>query len=208
MIRILFLSLNGYGNPLSFKDVVDDDIEQVEKSMKNTNPTFEFRPGDKKLIKSIVDYVKIIVDGNGKCKGLSHFSIEHNVPAEKQPELKSMKKIDDKETRTHFFLRKLMAVADQNANRNKHGYRHNDPELRMYAAYLRMITGPLAYETIQQNLECALPSLVSVNRYINASGCHITEGILRTEELRLYLTERLLQPIVVLSEDATRAWIL
>lgn len=74
----------------------------------------------------------------------------------------------------------------------------------MYANYLRMITGPLAYETIQRNLECALPSLVSVNRYIKTSGCHISENILRTEELRLYLTERSLPLIVVLSEDATR----
>lgn len=134
MIRTSFLSLNGYGNPLSFKDVVDDDIGQIEKSMKRKNPTFEFRPGDKKLIKSIVEYVKNIVDGNGKCKGLSHFNNEDNVPAAKQPELQAIKKFGEYETRTHFFLRKLMAVADQNANRNKHGYRHNDPELRMYAA--------------------------------------------------------------------------
>lgn len=97
-----------------------------------------------------------------------------------------------------------MATADRNANRNKHGYRYNDPKLNMYATYLRMIAGPLAYETIQKNLECALPALVSVNRYINASGYRMNEGILRTEELQLYLTERSLQPTVVLSEDATR----
>lgn len=184
--------------------MADDDIEQIEKSMRTTNPTFVFRPGDKKLIKSVVDDVKNIVDGNGKLKGLSHFNADSDLLAETQSELKVIKKNDEYETRTHFFLRKLITVADQNANRNKHGYRYNDPELKMYATYLRMITGPLAYETIQRNLECALPSLVSVNRYIKASGCHITEGILRTEELRLYLAERCVPPVVVLSEDATR----
>lgn len=203
-MNFLSYSLNGYGNALSFKDVGHEDIEQVEISMKRTNPTFKFRPGDKKLIKSVADHVKNIVDGNGKCKGLSYFKDQYDVPTKTQAEQNTTKEFGQHQTKTHFFLRKLMTIADQNANRNKHGYRYNDPELKMYASYLRMITGPLAYDTIQRNLECALPSLVSVNRYINASGCFMNEGILRTEELRLYLSERLLQPVVVLSEDATR----
>lgn len=201
---ILYYSSNGYGNPLSFKEVEDDDVEQVEHSMKTTNPSFKFRPGDRKLIKSVVDHVKHIVDGNGKCKGLAYFNDQNNQTTKISTEEKVIKKFGEHQSRTHFFLSKLLATADQNANRNKHGYRFNDPELNMYAAYLRMISGPLAYETIQRNLECALPSLVSINRYINASNCRLNEGILRTEELRLFLTERSLQPIVILSEDATR----
>lgn len=184
---------------MSFKDVEDDDIEQVEIAMQKINPAFKFRPGDKKLIKSTAEHVKNIVDGNGKFTGLSYFNDRNNPPA-KSP----VKKISEHQSRTHYFLSKLMATADRNANRNKHGYRYNDPKLNMYATYLRMIAGPLAYETIQKNLECALPALVSVNRYINASGYRMNEGILRTEELQLYLTERSLQPTVVLSEDATR----
>lgn len=194
----------GCGNPLSFKDVGDGDIVDAENSMKIANPTFTLRPGDIKLIKSAVEHVKNIVDGDGKFKGLSYFCDQNNLPTNTKAEETIEKKCGEHPTKTHFFLNKLMTIADQNANRNKHGYRYNDPELKKYAAYLRMITGPLAYETIQRNLECALPSLVTVNRYITASGCHMNEGILRTEELGLYLAERSLPPAVVLSEDATR----
>lgn len=67
-----------------------------------------------------------------------------------------------------------------------------------------MIVGALAYETLQKNLECCLPSLPSTNRYVQSSGCHVTEGIVRHEELAIYLNERSLEPFVCLSEDATR----
>lgn len=67
-----------------------------------------------------------------------------------------------------------------------------------------MIARPLAYETLQRNLEAALPSLPSTNRYIRASNCNISEGILRCEELRIYLSDRKLPMTVSLSEDATR----
>lgn len=62
----------------------------------------------------------------------------------------------------------------------------------------------MAYETIYKNLEGALPSLPSANRYIRASNCRMTEGILRCEELSVYLKQRKQPPIVSLSEDATR----
>lgn len=67
-----------------------------------------------------------------------------------------------------------------------------------------MISGPLAYKTLQSNLEGALPSLPSVNRYIHSSHYHIIEGILRAQELRNYLDERGLPKVVCISEDATR----
>lgn len=67
-----------------------------------------------------------------------------------------------------------------------------------------MLCGPLAYNTIHRNLEGALPSLVSTNRYIKSSNCDAIEGVLRCEELLKYLTERNLPLCVCLSEDATR----
>lgn len=66
---------------MSFKDVEDDDIEQVEIAMQKINPAFKFRPGDKKLIKSTAEHVKNIVDGNGKFTGLSYFNDRNNPPA-------------------------------------------------------------------------------------------------------------------------------
>lgn len=67
-----------------------------------------------------------------------------------------------------------------------------------------MICGPLGYNILQRNLEGALPSLVSTNRYINASKFYVAEGTLRSVELLKYLEDRNLPLSVCLSEDATR----
>lgn len=107
------------------------------------------------------------------------------------------------ESQTHHLLRRLLSAADRNVKREKGGYRY-DVDVKLYAAYLRMLIGPMAYETLQKNLEYSLPSLSSTNRYISSSGCHISEGIFRGEELALYLSERNLDPVVCISEDATR----
>lgn len=67
-----------------------------------------------------------------------------------------------------------------------------------------MIAGPLAYDTIQKNLQSALPSLSSTNRYIRKINSRLIEGILRCNELQLFLEERKLPKVISLSEDATR----
>lgn len=76
--------------------------------------------------------------------------------------------------------------------------------MKLFAPYPRMIVGPLAFETIHRNLEGAIPSLPSTNRYIRASNCSVTEGILRCNELKIYLDQRKLPFVVSHSEDATR----
>lgn len=58
--------------------------------------------------------------------------------------------------------------------------------------------------TLQQNLTCALPSLPSVRRYIHKTNSHVTEGVLRCDELSQYLDERKLERVITLSEDAMR----
>lgn len=105
--------------------------------------------------------------------------------------------------RTYFFLQKLKTTADQNSTRERGGYRF-DEETKKFATYLRMISGKLAYNTLQKNLKCALPSLPSINRYIYSSNCKIFEGIPRIDELFVYLTSRNLPLAVAISEDATR----
>lgn len=106
-------------------------------------------------------------------------------------------------TQTHYFLNRLLATADQNVCRSEGGYRYDD-DIKNFAAYFRMLAGPLAYNTIQRNLVCALPSLSTTNRYIYSSNKTITEGVLRCEELLNYLNDRKLPMWVALSEDATR----
>lgn len=103
---------------MSFKDVNEVDIENVEKYIKNdalqsaidkleqsvegefesvsfclqdqiieifgeihaSNPSkFKFERGDKIRIRNIVAYVKDVVDGDGKLKGLCHFEMKRKI---------------------------------------------------------------------------------------------------------------------------------
>lgn len=161
---------------------------------------FEFRRGDKVLIKESAANVKKAVD----TRGLKYF-----VAVERDEEMDTLVKkmqstsIDPPKNPSQHFLRKLIATADRNSNRNEHGYRY-EPHEKLFASYIRMITGPLAYKTIQKNLEAALPSLSSTNRYIRKFNCHITEAVLRCDELKVYLEERNLPLVVSLLEDGTR----
>lgn len=106
-------------------------------------------------------------------------------------------------TRAHYFLNRLLETANKNAFRSENGYRY-DQDIKNFAVYFRMLAGPLAYNTIQRNLTAALPSLSTTNRSIQQSNENITEGVLRCEELLIYLQERNLPLFVALSEDATR----
>lgn len=101
------------------------------------------------------------------------------------------------------FLTRMTSGFKQNISRSAPGYRHSD-ELKFYAAYIRMLSGKLAYETLKANAQRSLPSLPTVDRFIAKVQSNVFEGLLRTEELSQYLTALKLPKIVALSEDATR----
>lgn len=67
-----------------------------------------------------------------------------------------------------------------------------------------MLSGTLAYETLNANLPLSLPSVSTVHRFISDSGPRVIEGEIRTCELLKYLKNRNLPLQVSLSEDATR----
>lgn len=160
----------------------------------NCPSRFKFSPGDKKLINIIIDHLK-----------LSNTNDEKNgtkpIKSEKIPNSKVLS--SDTAQRTTYFINKLRSNAETNFDTSKNGYRY-DSETKMYASYLRMICGPLGYNTIQRNLEGAIPSLVSTNRYINETRFYVAEGALRCQELLQYLKERNLPLAICLGEDATR----
>lgn len=83
---------------------------------------------------------------------------------------------------TQNVLEKLLSTVKHNASRPRSGWRYDD-DIQNWAAYLRMRAGPLAYNDLQRNLEGALPSLSTTNRYIKRSNTSIVEGILRSHEL-------------------------
>lgn len=160
-----------------------------------TPSRFKFLPGDKKVIKIIINHLAL-------CNAKDDAKITNPDKSVKiSNEIQSSSNASAQ--RTMFFINKLRENAETNLKTTKEGYRY-DSETQLYASYLRMICGPLGYNTLQRNLEGALPSLVSTNRYINTSEFFVVEGILRCEELLKYLKERNLPLAVGMSEDATR----
>ena len=207
-----------------FQHINDDDIDAIEKSVRENDfirikltqemvnmlgediPQnlfeFRFRRGDRILIKELASRVKNRI----AIEGLKHF-VSTECERELNTITNNIKTISINQQNdvhpTQHLLKKLIATAERNHNRNKHGFRYDRHEM-LFASYVRMVTGPLAYETIQKNLEGAMPSLPSTNRYIRKFNCHIIEGILRCDELKVYLEERNLPLVVSLSEDGTR----
>lgn len=106
-------------------------------------------------------------------------------------------------SKTHTLLSKLLAAAEKNSLRPKPGYRY-EYDIQLLATALRILAGPYCYETLQKNLEMALPSLTTINRYIRDSSGDVVDGKLRSEELFHFLNERNLPLIVSVSEDSTR----
>lgn len=104
---------------------------------------------------------------------------------------------------SQHLLSTMLASAKNNELRPKHGYRYCT-SLKRYATYNRMLCGKKGYNSLQLNLPGCFPSLGTTNRIILTSNNKITEGVLRVDELKLYLESKN-QPLwVALSEDATR----
>lgn len=101
------------------------------------------------------------------------------------------------------MLQRFISLADTNSTRKKQGYRF-DILIKMFSAYIKMVAGLLAYETLHANFPLSLPSVSTVNRFLADNGPQIVEGEMRTDELLRYLQSRNLPLEISLSEDATR----
>lgn len=169
------------------------------------NPSqFEFSPGDRLQIASISAHVKKVTSAQPNYFKRSDDTVA--VDSEEISEKMSCLSVNDEYQKSldrPHLLNKLIEAADRNGTRKKGGYRFKYAE-KSFATYLRMLSGPLAYETMQKNIPTALPSLSSTNRYIRKMNSPIIEGILRCNELQLFLEQRQLPKIVSISEDATR----
>lgn len=101
------------------------------------------------------------------------------------------------------FLSMMVDCYDKNVKKQINGFRYSN-EMQLYSAYMRMIGGKLNYETFKANSKRAVPSVRSVDRYIEKTKSHFVEGELRLKDLEKYLHDQGLPKIVSLSEDATR----
>lgn len=128
-----FFSLCGYGNALSFKNVVDDDIEYVEKHVREKlsresklklkeimKPifgseinadlsNFELRRGDAVLVKELALHVELTCIEHGP----KYFTLDITKNEAKSSDLS--------ETKAYFFLNKLLLAVERNAKRKKEG---------------------------------------------------------------------------------------
>ncbi|KAG4072027.1 hypothetical protein HA402_008468 [Bradysia odoriphaga] len=101
------------------------------------------------------------------------------------------------------MLQIFMKSAQRHSNRNKHGYRHDDTT-KMFAGFLKMVGGLLAYETLHANFPLSLPSVSTVNRFLTDNGPRVIEGEMRVDELLEYLQSRNMPLRISISEDGTR----
>lgn len=186
--------------------------------------SFKFLPGERKLILQISGHVNAVINTSA---GYTHFdlnekqSVRWPAPCSVGVYFKDNIEVISKtnvaitghkefnKSRTHTVLNLLSRMADANFHRDKEGYRY-DHTIKSFAAYIRMLAGCTAYITLQKNLELALPSLPTLNRFIRNQSInhyhhHISEGVVRSDELLQHLNDRKLPLIVSLSEDATRS---
>lgn len=179
-------------------------FDEVFYDLSNPN-SFKFLIGDRLLIIGLANYVRKIVHSD-PIGGFKYFSPQANITSNTKASIANECDLTSDvqgDLHAQYFLNKLVSTTNQNMIREKGGYRY-DKELQSIAMVLRMLSGPLAYDTLQKNLSCALPALPSVNRYIHKTNCRVNEGVMRCEELLQYLEERNVEKVVALSEDATR----
>lgn len=174
---------------------------------------FRFDDKERCQIKELVQNVKTIVDS----VGAQHYLYDENAAKKVKnsapvgcffkevinTKVDASTQSENHQSQTHYFLNKLLETANQNATRKKEGYRYSC-DMQQWATYFRILAGPMAYETLQRNLEIALPAISSTNRYIRKTSERMVEGELRTQQLLNYLNERNLPLVVSLSEDGTR----
>lgn len=97
----------------------------------------------------------------------------------------------------------MTSCFNQSISRSAAGFRYTE-DLKLYCAYIRMLSGKLAYETFKANARHAVPSIISIDRYIAKVRSTVVEGVLRIDALLEYLTALQLPKRVALSEYATR----
>lgn len=212
-----------FDKALVFKSLTEKDIIAIEKNIReryeniSSNDVsklgahascpslFKFSTDEIELIKNLVHYVKGIVDIPKANYGLKYFKTGENHDIKENADLNHIEIPANSvaPSDTHKLLYTFLNTANENLLRDKNGHRF-DEMTRSFAAYLRILSGPMCYETLHRNLELALPSLSTLNRYIRNASESVVEGHFRAIELRDYLLKRDLPLIVSLSEDATR----
>lgn len=109
----------------------------------------------------------------------------------------------EREMENNAFFNEMLASFNRNFNRAPQGFRYNE-NMKLFCAYIRLLSGKLGFETFKANTMYSVPSLRSTDRYIKKVKSNAIEGKVRADELYHYLSNQNLPLVVTLSEDATR----
>lgn len=101
------------------------------------------------------------------------------------------------------LLKTLQDVSLKNSTCSNNQNRYDDAT-KKFAVYLFYIGGRLLYETLQSNLKNSLPSISTLNRFVNAKNDALQEGEFDFKCLLKFLVDRGLPKMVWVSEDGTR----
>lgn len=85
------------------------------------------------------------------------------------------------------LLNMLIRSQKNNEGKDSGGVRY-ETSLRLFAMYLYMTGGKIAYETLSANL--SIPKFRSVQRYISEDFNKIIEGSIRIKELKQFLISK------------------
>lgn len=190
----------------------DENVAQYFGLFKAQPNQFKFQDREKNLIIHLRNHIDFMLDPDNLLKEISGLhlttssdkktSYGSNERCLNDEEFEDIMPEEIPETQTHIILKTFLETANSNALTKRGGYRYSESTKR-FATYFRILAGPKAYLAVQKNMEIAMPSLTSVNRYIHKTRSRVTEGILRDTELLLYLQERNLPLVVALAEDST-----
>lgn len=125
---------------LNSKKNIDGHVETMEfyfGPYAHIPKEFKFRIGDKKLINRMITHVNEMIN-NGNIDSLKSNQKESAHDKNSSSEKKQQMSFDA--AQTYYFLRQLNEAADQNANRERGGYRYSD-EIKQFATYIRIIAG-------------------------------------------------------------------
>lgn len=193
------LVFTGFDRKLCLQNINNDDIADIENfiyenrmgidlqgTIYRDQQIFKLAPGHKTFLLLMSEKIKERQNHQQQQKvyvAKEKLGDDHIIPADLPAVLKDI---------FETFIR--------NKDRHKNFKRYSDT-IKYFFLYIYLIGGRLCYETLSQNLP--IPTIGSINRYLQIEKPEIVEGKLRVEELNNYLEQLGVEKTVWLSEDAT-----
>ncbi|CAG9768534.1 unnamed protein product [Ceutorhynchus assimilis] len=118
-------------------------------------------------------------------------------------EIETVQNTDNSVSELPRLLKTLQDLSLKNSTCSNNRNRYDDAT-KKFAVYLFYIGGRLLYETLKANLENSLPSISTLNRFLDTRNEPLQEGGFDFKGLLKHLTDRGLPKMIWVSEDGTR----